>query len=73
MNWNPLLGILALAYAGMVFFIALKRPPALWDIAKIKAFRKVLGEKGTVIFFIIWGVLFAGIAIWLLVGQPIAY
>lgn len=71
MNWNPLLGILALAYAGLVFFIALKKPAAMWDIAKIKAFRKVLGEKGTVIFFCIWGAAFAVVALWLFIGQPI--
>ena len=71
MNWNPLLGILALAYAGMVVFIAAKKPESRWELAKIKAFRKVLGEKGTVIFFYIWAVLFVGLALWLLIGQPI--
>ncbi len=71
MNWNPLLGILALAYGGLVFFIAIKKTPAIWDMAKVRGFRKVLGDKGTEIFFYIWGVLFVALAIWLFVAAPI--
>lgn len=65
MNYFPLLGLLALAYAGMVFWIAFKKPVKLWDMAKIKGFRKVLGEKGTVIFFYVWGALAVVLGIWL--------
>ncbi|GAA0180211.1 hypothetical protein SH2C18_29440 [Clostridium sediminicola] len=66
MNTMALLGILAIIYAVMVFFIAAKKPQKIWDMAKIRAFRKVLGEKGTVVFFYIWGAAFAILGVWLL-------
>lgn len=66
MNTMALLGILAIIYAVMVFFIAAKKPQKIWDMAKIRAFRKVLGEKGTVIFFYIWGAAFAVLGVWLM-------
>ena len=59
-----LLGLLAWIYAAFVVFVAIKQPPAVWDMAKIRAFRKVLGDKGTVIFFYIWAVIFVGLGIW---------
>jgi len=66
MNWYPLLGLLALAYAALVIYLAAtKKPESLWNMAKIQAFVKVLGEKGTVIFFYIWGLGFAALGIWL--------
>jgi hypothetical protein len=66
MNWFPLLGLLALAYAGLVLYLAAaKKPVVIWNMAKIQAFVKVLGEKGTVIFFYVWGVIFLGLGIWL--------
>jgi len=71
MTWSPLLGILALAYAGLVVFIAAKKPPAMWEMGKIKGFRKVLGEKGTVIFFYVWAALALVLALWLFIAQPI--
>ena len=66
MNWMPLLGILAILYAVMVIFIAVKKPTKMWNMKKIEGFRKVLGDKGTVIFFLIWGTGFAALGIWLL-------
>lgn len=65
MNINALLGILAFVYAGMVFFITFKKPEKIWNIAKIKGFRKVLGEKGTVIFFYAFGLLAVAVGAWL--------
>lgn len=65
MNGYGLLGILALLYAGLVVYIALKKPVKMWEMAKIRGFRKVLGDKGTVIFFYIWAVVFLGLGIWL--------
>lgn len=62
----PLLGILAIVYAIMVFFIAIKKPEKLWNMKKIEIFKKVLGEKGTEIFFYIWGAGFIALGIWLL-------
>ncbi len=66
MNWYPLLGLLALAYAGLVFYLAAaKKPAVIWNMAKIQMFIKVLGEKGTIIFFYVWAVAFLGLGIWL--------
>ncbi|MFZ7121593.1 MAG: hypothetical protein ACOWWH_11675 [Eubacteriaceae bacterium] len=62
----PLLGILAILYAGMVVVIALKKPVKIWNMKKIEMFKNMLGEKGTVVFFYIWGVVFLVLGIWLL-------
>lgn len=59
MNGMALLGIILILYAVLVVWIAVKKPPKIWEMAKIRAFVKVLGEKGTVIFFYVW----AGIAL----------
>ena len=66
MNGLALLGLILLLYAILVFYIALKKPKAMWEMGKIKAFRNKLGEKGTVIFFMIWGVIALGFGVWLL-------
>lgn len=66
MNGYALLGILAFIYAGFVFFITFKKPPAIWNMAKIRGFRKVLGEKGTVIFFYAFGLLAVALGFWLM-------
>lgn len=66
MNGNALLGIVAIIYALLVFFITYKKPEKVWDMPKIKGFEKVFGEKGTVIFFYIVGLLAAGLGVWLL-------
>ncbi len=67
MNGWALLGILMVVYAALVVWIAVKQPPKIWGMAKIKLFIKVLGEKGTVIFFYIFALLFAVVGIWLIV------
>lgn len=66
MNWYPLLGLLALAYGGFVIYLAAtKKPAAIWNMGKIQAFVKVLGEKGTITFFYVFGALTAVLGIWL--------
>lgn len=60
-----LLGLLAFVYAGFVMFVAFKKPPAIWNMKKIEGFKKVLGERGTVIFFYVWAVLFVVLGAWL--------
>jgi len=65
MNWYPLLGLLALAYAGIVFWLTIKKPEKLWKIGKIQAIVKFLGEKGTNIFFYFWGIAALALAFWL--------
>jgi len=66
MNGWALLGILAIIYAIAVVYIAIKKPEKIWKMAKIQGFIKVLGEKGTVIFFYVWAVIFLGLGIWCL-------
>lgn len=66
MKVMPLLGILFILYAVMCIFIAVKKPPKMWDMKKIQGFRKALGDKGTVIFFCIWGLGFGALGVWLL-------
>ena len=65
MNFYPLLGLLALMYAGLVIYLVLKKPEKLWGMGKIQAFVKILGVKGTEIFFYVWAVLFTILGIWL--------
>jgi len=66
MNWYPFLGLLALAYAVFCVYLGVtKKPDAVWNMGKIQWFVKTLGEKGAVIFFLVWGVLFAALGIWL--------
>lgn len=67
MNGLAFLGIIMVIYAAFVVWITVKKPPKIWGMAKIKLFIKVLGEKGTVIFFYILAVIFAVVGIWLVV------
>ena len=67
MNGWAILGLFLLLYAGLVVWITMKKPPKLWDMAKIRGFRKVLGETGTVIFFYIWAAIALVLGIWLLI------
>ena len=71
MNGWGILGLLLIAYSAAIVYITVKKPANIWEMAKIKLFRKVLGEKGTVIFFYIFAVITLGLGIWLLafVGQ----
>ena len=66
MNGYALLGLLAILYAIAVVYIAAKKPPKLWEMAKIRMFRKVLGEQGTVIFFYIFALVFVALGVWLI-------
>lgn len=60
-------GILAVIYAIAVVVIAVLKPEKIWNMQKIKWFVKVLGDKGTEIFFYVWALLFLILGIWLLV------
>lgn len=66
MNGWALLGLILIAYAAVVAYITVKKPISIWDMAKIRLFRKVLGEKGTVGFFLVFAVIALGFGIWLL-------
>lgn len=67
MNGLALLGIVLIVYSVAVFYITFKKPEAIWNMSKIKLFRKFLGEKGTEIFFYLFAVAALGIGIWLMV------
>lgn len=66
MNGLGLLGIVLVIYAAVVVYITIKKPKAIWEMAKIKVFIKVLGEKGTVIFFYAFAAIAAIVGIWLM-------
>lgn len=67
MNGMALLGILLVVYAAVVVFITVQKPEGIWSMAKIKMFRQVLGEGGTVVFFYIFAAAAAGFGVWLMV------
>ncbi|SHH33266.1 hypothetical protein [Clostridium grantii] len=66
MNGLALLGLFLIIYSGLVVFIAVKKPTKIWEMGKIKFFRKILGEQGTVIFFYGFALIALGFGIWLL-------
>ena len=51
-------GILALLYAAMVIVIAVLKPEPIWKMKKIQFFIKILGDRGTEIFFYVWALMF---------------
>jgi hypothetical protein len=67
MDGLALLGLILIAYAVAVVYLTLKKPEQIWNMGKIRMFRKILGEKGTDIFFYIFSVAAAAFGIWLLV------
>lgn len=67
MNGLALLGLLLIIYAVFVVFIAVKKPAKIWEMAKIRMFIKIMGEKGTVIFFIVFAIIVGAAGVWLLI------
>jgi hypothetical protein len=67
MNGLALLGLFLILYAIVVVVLAVKKPKSIWEMGKIQWFIKVLGDKGTVIFFYIFAAVALGFGIWLLV------
>ncbi|MFC2090001.1 hypothetical protein ACFLT1_04430 [Bacteroidota bacterium] len=63
------LGIFLILYAVAVFLIAGLKPAKIWNMGKIQGFVKILGDLGTVIFFIIWGLIGLGFGIWLTIAN----
>ncbi len=60
MNWYVFGGLLCMVYAVFVFYIGLKRPPALIKIVKMK-FNKNMSDKSAVIICYVAGIIvFAG-------------
>lgn len=56
MDGMLILAIVLWVYAAFVVFVAVAKPKPIWGMGKIQAFVKLLGETGTVIFFIIWAI-----------------
>ena len=56
-------GIILVVYAVVVIAIAIAKLGVIWRMSKIQAFVKILGEKGTAIFFLIFALVVMGIGI----------
>ncbi len=67
MNGLALLGLILILYSVVVVVLTVKKPKSIWEMGKIKAFIKVLGERGTVILFYIIAAVALGFGVWLLV------
>lgn len=61
------LGIFLIVYAFLVFWITFKKPSKIWGMGKIQGFVSILGELGTQIFFIVFGLAALGFGILLVV------
>lgn len=61
-------GVLAVVYAVAVVVIAVVKPEKIWNMKKIVWFKKLLGDKGTEIFFYVWALLFLVLGLWLIVN-----
>ena len=59
-------GILAILYAAAVVVIAVVKPEKIWNMKKIQLFKKVLGDRGTEIFFYVWALMFLFLGVWLI-------
>ena len=68
MDGLALIGLILLVYAGAVVYITLKKPEAIWNMAKIRMFQKILGDRSTEIFFYLFALASAGFGLWLLVN-----
>lgn len=69
MNTLALIGIILAIYGLAVIGIAIKKPEPIWKLKKIQVFINILGEKGTLIFFYIFGGLCVIGGIVLMVGK----
>jgi len=63
-----ILGIFLIVYGVFVLILTFtKKPTAIWNIPKVQAFLKILGNLGTTIFFTIFALAALAVGIWLLV------
>ena len=58
------LGIFMIAYGVFCVAVGLFKIPLIWNMGKIQGFRKFLGDVGTQIFLIVWGLASLGFGIW---------
>ena len=67
------LAIFLVVYGIAVYLITAFKPAKIWNMGKIQAFVKIMGDIGTQIFFFIFGSASLGIGIWLLIKYwPVA-
>lgn len=66
MNVRAFIGVLLLLYGALVVFLTLNKPKVIWNMKKIKLFEKLLGERGTVVFFYVFAAVSIAAGIWLL-------
>ncbi|MBW6458030.1 MAG: hypothetical protein K0B52_02590 [FCB group bacterium] len=62
-----ILGIILALYGIIVFWITLTKPEKIWNMGKIQAFIKILGDFGTRLFFILFGCAALVLGIWLMI------
>lgn len=58
-------GVLAILYSAVVVVLAITKPEKIWNMKKIKLFIKIMGDKGTEVFFYVWAVIFLVLGVWL--------
>ena len=56
MNWDLILGIFLLLYALICLYVAFAKPEWVWKTGKVRWFLKTLGENGTVIMLVVFGI-----------------
>ncbi|ETA79707.1 hypothetical protein [Youngiibacter fragilis] len=66
MNTQAIIGILLIVYAGLVVMLTLKKPESIWSMKKIQLFEKVLGVKGTEIFFYVIAAIAGAVGVYLM-------
>ncbi|WDV47422.1 hypothetical protein PV797_07025 [Clostridiaceae bacterium M8S5] len=69
MNGWALLGLVFIIYSVFILFVSIKKPTSIWEMKKIQGFKKMFGENGTVVFFIIWGLIIGSLGVWMLVTK----
>ena len=66
MNWLALLGVLSGGYGIFAVFVALKKPEKIWNMGKVKGFIEKFGERGTQVWFCVFGAVLIGLGVWLI-------
>lgn len=65
MSKLKVLGILLLVYGLFCIMLGIFKFPFFWSWGNIQSFINILGELGTQVFIIIWGLIILGFGMWL--------